>query len=182
MNKNSIFFTTATLVLIVFCSTIFYSCKKDKSPVKYNNTTLYQPCATVTCFNGGVCLDGLCNCPNGFEGSTCSTPWNAKFVGSYGATDNCYTGSGTYPVQINAVYLHPDQIDFSNFTTICQTEKITAIIGPQKTSFNIPIQNACGNNYISGTGNISGNTINVFIHNRDTVLHTTTDCSIILNK
>lgn len=32
-----------------------------------------DPCANVTCLNGGVCIDGSCNCPDGFTGPNCGT-------------------------------------------------------------------------------------------------------------
>ncbi|MDX2245718.1 MAG: hypothetical protein SF052_03015 [Bacteroidia bacterium] len=31
-----------------------------------------DPCETLTCDNGGVCLDGKCDCPEEFIGPTCS--------------------------------------------------------------------------------------------------------------
>ena len=43
----------------------FYSCSERSS------------CEDTMCMNGGVCLDGTCNCPTGFEGVHCqerSTP------------------------------------------------------------------------------------------------------------
>jgi hypothetical protein len=40
----------------------FSACKKDEP---------YDPCEDKTCFNGGVCDDGRCDCPPGFSGSEC---------------------------------------------------------------------------------------------------------------
>ena len=31
-----------------------------------------EPCDDVTCFNGGICVDGTCDCPAGFGGTDCS--------------------------------------------------------------------------------------------------------------
>jgi hypothetical protein len=44
---------------------LFSNCSKD--------TTLSDPCASVTCLNGGTCANGSCNCPTGFTGSDCGT-------------------------------------------------------------------------------------------------------------
>lgn len=44
---------------------LFSNCSKD--------TTLSDPCANVTCLNGGTCANGSCNCPTGFTGSDCGT-------------------------------------------------------------------------------------------------------------
>ncbi len=32
-----------------------------------------NPCDNVSCLNGGICVDGTCNCPDGFTGEDCST-------------------------------------------------------------------------------------------------------------
>lgn len=39
------------------------ACKEDDSPA--------DPCAGVTCQNGGSCADGTCFCPDGFTGPNC---------------------------------------------------------------------------------------------------------------
>ncbi len=39
-----------------------------------NNTPIKEDaCAKITCMNGGVCKDGKCDCPDGFEGDRCQT-------------------------------------------------------------------------------------------------------------
>jgi len=40
-------------------------------------------CETVSCFNGGSCDNGLCNCPTGFSGTDCS-----NLVCQNGGTNN----------------------------------------------------------------------------------------------
>lgn len=49
-----------TLLLVVFLAA---GCDKDSS----------DPCEGVTCLNGGVCLDGSCDCPDGYTGTNCTT-------------------------------------------------------------------------------------------------------------
>lgn len=52
------------LLPLLFVATIFNSCQKD--PV-----TAPDPCANISCFNGGVCQSGTCDCPPGFSGAQC---------------------------------------------------------------------------------------------------------------
>lgn len=39
-----------------------------------------DPCEGVTCQNGGICTDGTCQCPSGFEGQFCETASLPKAV------------------------------------------------------------------------------------------------------
>jgi hypothetical protein len=180
-NRFQLIASTITCVVLVFCITLIFSCKKD-SKIAYNSTTTNQPCAKITCLNGGTCLNGICQCAVGFEGTNCNTAWSKKFTGYYLVNDNCYTGSATKYVDITDDATRPEIIKFNNMGILCPTSIIEATIGPEKTTFNIPIQNVCGNNYMSGNGNINGKIINIYLHNRDTVLHTTTNCTLVLSK
>jgi EGF-like domain len=47
-----------------------------------------DPCAATNCQNGGVCDDGSCKCPSGYEGAECEKEKRARFVGDYCALDN----------------------------------------------------------------------------------------------
>jgi len=37
-----------------------------------------EPCQDISCQNNGTCLDGICNCPDGFEGDNCEINLNQK--------------------------------------------------------------------------------------------------------
>jgi len=50
---------TIFFFLTAFIS-IMSGCKKD-------------PCETTNCLNGGVCIDGNCDCPEGYSGAQCET-------------------------------------------------------------------------------------------------------------
>lgn len=54
-----------TLTLLLF-SLIFNSCKKDDDDPKP-----VDPCANITCLNGGFCINGSCSCPQGYNGPAC---------------------------------------------------------------------------------------------------------------
>lgn len=54
------------LTILLFFSaflTVFTSCEKDDP----------DPCENVTCLNGGVCVNGSCDCPDGYSGLQCET-------------------------------------------------------------------------------------------------------------
>jgi len=40
-------------------------------------------CENITCLNEGICNNGDCECPLGFEGATCETESRTKFLGFY---------------------------------------------------------------------------------------------------
>jgi len=180
MKKISIIISTLSLVILTFGLVVFVSCNKGKT--KYNDSTLIRPCENVICLNGGTCTDGLCYCPQGFEGPKCETRWSDKFVGNYATDDECDTSANFYNMVINADPAYAYKLRLYNLGVICQGKILEAIINPEKTSFTIPMQNTCGNFYLSGNGNINGSFINVYLTSRDTVNHIGTQCSLILNK
>jgi hypothetical protein len=52
---------TALLTLLAFTAVTYTACKKD------------NPCDKYACYNGGVCSDGRCSCPEGYEGAHCES-------------------------------------------------------------------------------------------------------------
>jgi hypothetical protein len=60
--------------ICLFITTAVSSCLKDN-------------CGNIVCANEGVCVDGLCTCPSGYEGATCTEQWSEKFNGEWKATD-----------------------------------------------------------------------------------------------
>ena len=56
--------------LFLITSLIFTACKDD--------------CETMICYHEGVCLDGICDCPEGFTGDSCEVE-----------KPNCETITGT---------------------------------------------------------------------------------------
>lgn len=169
----------SSLSFLALCLLVFGSC--EKSEFVYGPTTYYKPCEKVSCFNGGYCIDGLCRCPIGFEGESCQTRSSDKFVGFYDAVDQCNTAPD-YICNISADNSDATKLIITDLGVICPNYTLLAYIQSEKTSFEIPLQASCGNYYISGNGNMNGNLINVFIQARDTVLHTSTSCTISLNK
>lgn len=54
-------FTVITILISALL--IFSSCSKDDP----------DPCENVVCLNGGACVNGSCNCPEGYSGAQCET-------------------------------------------------------------------------------------------------------------
>ena len=179
--KSSKLIFSAALFFVFAIAMVFVSC--DKSAVKYGETTYYKPCEGVVCLNGGNCLDGYCQCPVGFEGTNCEIRSNEKFYGNYEARDMCYmNGTDFYNVSIDADPNLATKLVFNNIGTECPAASITGFITSNKSDFQINSQNTCGDIWISGNGNMNGNIVNVYLAFRDSVLHQTKTCSIVLNK
>jgi hypothetical protein len=181
MKNLKIVATTFLSIVLCFTMVLFTACEKDATK---NSTTNLQPCKNVICLNGGACSDGVCNCAVGYEGLKCETRWSDKFIGNYQAQDECYAGTSTpyYSVSISSVVDYANKIRIYNLGTNCTAQNISATINPEKTSFTIPLQNTCGNIWYTGTGNISLQEINIYLIARDSVMHTSKPCSILLHK
>lgn len=172
---------TFTTVFTCFAMVFFSACDKKDSNT---NSTSLQPCKDVVCLNGASCSDGQCNCAVGYEGTKCETRWSDKFIGNYQAQDECVLNTSIpyYNVSISSVVDYANKINIYNLGTNCQSKIISATINPEKTSFTIPLQNTCGNYYLSGTGNLSLQEINIYLIARDSIAHTSKACSILLHK
>lgn len=74
--SKKIIFTTTTFLLSVF-SVILVSCDKTKN----------DKCSSVTCAYGGVCIDGVCKCAVGYEGTNCQTISRTKFLKAWNVNE-----------------------------------------------------------------------------------------------
>ena len=55
-----------------------------------------DPCEAVACQNGGTCQEGVCNCPEGFEGDNCEVFDGLQFLGTYSGN---YAGCFDVPAE-----------------------------------------------------------------------------------
>jgi hypothetical protein len=112
-----------------------------------------DPCQNMQCGANGTCVNGVCQCNEGYEGCSCSIPAAAKFIGTYDAVETCTKSGtfnygltvlsdpdpatirlkgmgdfgGTYYIKAKLVKEHPDDIGYSKFTINTQ--------GPQNIFF-----------------------------------------------
>lgn len=48
-----------------------------------------DPCKDVNCQNDGVCDEGTCTCPSGYEGTLCEVAIRDKMIGTYYGSTEC---------------------------------------------------------------------------------------------
>jgi hypothetical protein len=171
----------ATTISMMLICVVVFSCKKD-TPLVYNGTFI-EKCKNVVCYNGGTCKDGLCVCPIGYEGTDCQSQWNTRYAGNYDAYDECTPGLN-YAVNIVGLVNNAAGISINNISSTCPTQSLTANITKERTNIEIPLQQACGNWWMSGTGTQTSSTgyINIFLTARDSLTKEIKTCSIVLRK
>jgi len=57
-----------------------------------------EPCDAIVCQNEGVCMEGICDCPEGYIGTFCETEERAKFFGKWSGTLTCDSGTDMYMI------------------------------------------------------------------------------------
>lgn len=182
MKKQISLVALSSFSFLVLIAIVFSSCEKQEQ--NFGPTTYYKPCEDVICLNGGICYDGNCECPTGFEGSKCEMRSIDKFIGTYEAFDDCYQNAQqSYTASISADFTPVNELILKGFGTLCPNDLLAYIVEEQS-NFDIPFQKTCQDYWVTGQGNIStnGNLLNVNLSFRDSVNHTTTNCSIIMNK
>jgi hypothetical protein len=133
---NRIRYTVA--LVVVLCSVAIYSCIKDA-------------CAGKVCNNGGVCVDAVCSCPDGFEGERCDAKWSDKFSGKWQMTDkfNFDTVSRTSTINVSGM-IDPDTFmiyqfaDTINVRCTKTSHKVFRIIEDQKIDSFLTIKSGNG--------------------------------------
>ena len=74
--------------MTAFTAVTFSSCSEDK-------------CKAIVCAFGGVCTDGQCLCPSGYEGPQCETISRVKYKGIWVVTeDGSFSNAAQYSVSV----------------------------------------------------------------------------------
>ncbi len=164
MTQVKVVFSTVLMFLLLATGVVFNACTKD-------------PCADLTCKNNGVCRDGRCKCPAGFEGPYCEEKTYEKFIGTWQGTYRC---NGEVPLErmvIVAPGEKPNEVSFYNIFT--QNDALIAQLDGDKIS--VPEQTINDIVY-KGNGYIEGIYITVFIEEHNTSSNVYSSCVLNATK
>lgn len=90
MNSNY-FLNLKALCIMASVALLFSACTVD-------------PCEDVVCQNDGVCVEGDCDCPDGFTGTECADTYAESVVGIYDVLNSCNSG----PAYTSEITVDPD--------------------------------------------------------------------------
>jgi hypothetical protein len=122
----------SVLTLLSSLSVTYFSCTKPSGDP--------HTCNYVYCDNGGVCSQGKCTCPTGYEGPRCATESVSKFVGIWkvkqiviGSTKASYIGKdSTYSINlkksgtVTTFFIDNFYGDASYNNLVCALDSITS--------------------------------------------------------
>ena len=144
---------TAFTALALFMAVAYTACTK----------TL---CGNTVCQNKGSCVQGICVCPTGYEGTHCDTVWSTKFTGAWVNRETVVDSTGTYNEQY-IIHVRPDTLGYNFFVDSLEqsADSITATYHLAH-QFYFPIQYRDdslfvieGGANVQGTINLTGDTI-----------------------
>lgn len=115
-----------------------------------------DPCKDINCQNGGICFEGSCLCPDGFNGPNCETSTIADFAGTYLVSETCNAGNFAYTIEIALDTAAQQNIFISNMADLGSV--VTAIA--QGDNFSIAPQLIL-NDTISGTGMLTDSILTI---------------------
>lgn len=137
---------SAFLTIGAFSTMLYTSCNPDA-------------CKDVVCNNGGTCLNGTCQCPSGYEGTSCQTVSADAIKGTYTATETCQPPLGSSSSWTSVVTISandPTRVVISNFG-----ESNTNVTGHVNKNAITLDATTIGTHEVTGTGTINGNVITI---------------------
>lgn len=119
-----------------------------------------DPCEDITCLNNGVCVDGICDCADWYEGLNCETERREKYFGDYFGIMTRFEQGGTYTdTATTNVSTDSKGVNFLLFDNLLSIELIKEmqIELDGRAEFNIPLvlitdPDNGDSNYFTGSG------------------------------
>lgn len=106
-----------------------------------------DPCDDVVCQNSGVCVEGDCDCAEGYEGTLCADESREKFYGTWKGIANC-TNTEIYNVDAvisaGASVMELDLFMYELFN-------VTGILSDDGQSFSFTMNDFSGTFMLDGT-------------------------------
>lgn len=153
------------LVVALFCTVLHVSCKKKDT----DNTTVTDPCASVTCHNGGACSNGVCSCPTGTYGSLCDSVYRNAYSDTYSGNGMDDDGNilanfritlSTTPAELNRMSLQvQNAVGTSTFPALTVELSSTSTAGA---ALNV-VPSVSGAYSYSGGGTVSSDTLTLHV-------------------
>lgn len=164
MKQVNVVLSTVLVFLLFATGVVFNACVKD-------------PCKDLICKNNGVCRDGRCKCPNGFEGPHCEEKTYEKFIGTWQGTYRC---NGEVPAERTVIIAPGDKpFEATMYNIFTQTQTLLLELDGDKIT--IPDQTVNDIEY-KGTGYVEGIYITLFVEEHNTVSNEYSSCVLNATK
>ena len=164
MKQVKLIFSTVCMFVLLATGIVFNACVKD-------------PCADISCKNNGVCRDGRCKCPVGFEGPYCDTKMYEKFIGTWQGTYRCNGAVPDDRMVIIAPGVQANAISLYNIFT--QNDAISATVDGDKISI---AEQTINNTVYKGNGYVEGIYITLFVEQKDNTTGNYSNCVLNATK
>src|ERR1700733_7922771 len=95
---------------------LFYLALYAMCFITLNTSCTHNKCYSVSCVNGGVCNNGSCTCPVGYQGATCQTISRDVLLGNWTVSEKGnITEAAQYPMSIVEGGPNINDIAINNF-------------------------------------------------------------------
>ena len=90
---------SAAVALFAFFAVLQVSCKKDSN----GGSVFTNKCAAIACAHNGVCNNGVCTCPAGYEGNNCEIVTSSRYTKQWNVIETgTISGPNKFPLIIIA--------------------------------------------------------------------------------
>lgn len=124
-----------------------------------------DPCKDIVCQNDGTCNEGVCECTEGYEGTSCETEIRAQFIGSYTGAGTVVCGvTGSDAVSDLAISVSNSSSNILGVIVNIEGSNFAATVDGSTLTFDSQVVN--GYTY-TGTGSITGTSLSLSLNEYD---------------